>query len=137
MSCLTVNKMESGEQEDCSAVDVNQRIREFQSRINKISSRDNNNNSDQENRNLSKTRSKSLPAKSQLVKHNSSDSETSEREVRDLEETPAPAVCNNSDTEDERVILPSVKMLANKFNASQSRARRFTSQVCILFLVKL
>ena len=56
--------MDNTEQEECSAVDVSQRIKQFQSRINKITtrakdktrSRDScNNNSEYDNRNIVKT----------------------------------------------------------------------------------
>ena len=125
--------MDSVEEEECSAVDVSQRIKEFQTRINKIStkdksrSRDSNNNSECENRNIVKTRSKSLPGKSPIVRYE-------EDEMRNSGETPAPlthtAVGNISDGEEQEeiVILPSVKMLATRFS-HQSRTRRIDSKV--------
>ena len=72
--------MDNTEQEECSAVDVSQRIKQFQSRINKITTKDktrsrdsnnnnNNNDSEYDNRNIVKTRSKSLPGKSPLVRY--------------------------------------------------------------------
>ena len=133
--------MDNTEEEDCSAVDVSQRIKQFQSRINKITKKDNsrngnnnnNNNSEYfENRNIVKTRSKSLPGKSPLVRYEG-------EELRSMEETPAsapaapapPAVGSSSHPEqqEEIVSLPSVKMLASKFS-HQSRTRRIDSKVC-------
>ena len=141
--------MDNTEQEECSAVDVSQRIKQFQSRINKITTKDktrsrdsnnNNNNNDTEydNKNIVKTRSKSLPGKSPLVRYEV-------EEVRNTEEEEAagrPAGSKTSsapEQQEEIVSLPSVKMLASKFS-HQSRTRRIDSKVffkIILMAIKL
>ena len=134
--------MDDTDQEECGAVDVSQRIKQFQSRINKITiksksrSKDNNNNNSTEydNRNIVKTRSKSLPGKSLVVKYEV-------EEVRNIEEAAAPApapapapragssnTSSSSEQQEEIVSLPSVKMLASKFS-HQSRSRRIDSKV--------
>ena len=143
---MTVN-MENTEEEDCSAVDVSQRIKQFQSRINKITTKDkirsrdsnNNNNSEHyENRNIVKTRSRSLPGKSPLLRYEG-------EEVRNIEEAPGPGApatpleigpSSGPEHQEEIVSLPSVKMLASKFS-HQSRTRRIDSKVCfkIIFIL--
>ena len=145
--------MDNTEQEECSAVDVSQRIKQFQSRINKIttkakdksSSRDswnnNNNNSEYDNRNIVKTRSKSLPGKSPIVRYEAEE----ERNISEKAAAPptAPAGSNSSSAtvqqQEEIASLPSVKMLASKFS-HQSRTRRIDSKVffkIILMAIKL
>ena len=128
--------MDITEEEQCSAVDVSQRIKQFQSRINKIKTKDksrardndNNNNSEHYDRNIVKTRSKSLPGKSPLVRYE-------EEEVRNIEEDPAPAVGNSSSADQEEIVsLPSVKMLASKFS-DQSRTRRVDSKVHFIIVM--
>ena len=132
--------MDITEEEQCSAVDVSQRIKQFQSRINKIKTKDksrardndNNNNSEYYDRNIVKTRSKSLPGKSPLVRYE-------EEEVRNIEEDPAPAaapaVGNSSSADQEEIVsLPSVKMLASKFS-DQSRTRRVDSKVHFIIVM--
>ena len=125
-----VTTMEHAGQEEC-CVDVTQRIKQFQSRINKLDTAatndTNNNNSEQVNRNIIKTRSKSLPAKYPLVKDESFDVETVEREEVGSVEGKITAVVSDND-EQEHFILPSVKMLASKFT-EHSRARKSTSKV--------
>ena len=135
-----------GHAEEWANVDVHQRIRQFQTRINKMDTltaqvkedtltaqakEDNNNSPECFNRNSQKTRSKSLSSKYLLLKDDNSQSETLEKEeVKLEEEDPAAAtVTFHSDEEDhETVILPSVKMLASKFN-EPCRTRNNASKV--------
>ena len=126
-----------GHAEEWANVDVHQRIRQFQTRINKMDTltaqakEDNNNSPECFNRNSQKTRSKSLPSKYLLLKDDNSQPETLEKEeVKLEEEDPAAAtVTFHSDEEDhETVILPSVKMLASKFN-EPCRTRNNASKV--------
>ena len=121
-------------------VDVHQRIRQFQTRINKmdtltapVKEANNNNSEDCFNRNIQKTRSKSLPSKYLPVKEYNSEPEPLEDEELkdvDVEEDPAiAAVTFHSDEEDpETLILPSVKKLASKFNEPCS-TRKMASKV--------
>ena len=136
--------MDNTEQEECSAVDVSQRIKQFQSRINKIttkakdksSSRDscnnNNNNSEYDNRNIVKTRSKSLPGKSPIVRYEAEEERKIGEKAPPTAPPTAPAGSNSSSAtvqqQEEIASLPSVKMLASKFS-HQSRTRRIDSKV--------
>ena len=147
--------MDNTEQEECSAVDVSQRIKQFQSRINKIttkakdksSSRDscnnNNNNSEYDNRNIVKTRSKSLPGKSPIVRYEAEEERKIGEKAPPTAPPTAPAGSNSSSAtvqqQEEIASLPSVKMLASKFS-HQSRTRRIDSKVffkIILMAIKL
>ena len=100
----------AGHLEEWANVDVHQRIRQFQTRIDKMDTltapakEDNNNSPEGLNRNIQKTRSKSLPSKYLLLKDDNSEPETLEREEVKLEEEDpgAATVTFHSDEEDQK-----------------------------------